>query len=223
MRWLVRGLMTASIALGGCSQTFEGIGMTTASLPTLDLPSLTGESAPVDATKGAAQPDQKAGAEQKTSAAKPSAQAYAPAPIPVKASAAPPAAPTAQTATLPSLLTFAAAGPAPAERISGNLFRVQADDRKIDDAVERENYTLLRAAETTKAHGGTHFVLVSAGDQASVGMPSLKTIMSGNREAEFGAYFRVLRIETDGTAPIGAMSASEIIHFFGPKFGRAPT
>ena len=47
-------------------------------------------------------------------------------------------------------------------------------------------------------------------------------IMSGNRDADYGAYFRVLKIEADTAAPTGAMSASEIITFFGAKFGRAP-
>ena len=141
-----------------------------------------------------------------------------------------PVPPATDTATQPTAAQLAATKPAMAkastgtiagaERISGNLFRIQADGRRITDHVERENYTLLRAAETTRAQGATHFVLVSAGDQATTGVPSLKMLVSGDSNAEYGAYFRVLRIEPDATAPIGAMSADEIIHFFGAKFGR---
>lgn len=107
-----------------------------------------------------------------------------------------------------------------AERISGNLYRVMATDRSLPDRIERENYTLLKAAEATKAVGGTHFVLVNASNQAPAGPPSITSLIKSNGE-EYGAYFRVLEIEQGGAAPIGAMAADEIIHFFGPKFGRA--
>lgn len=107
-----------------------------------------------------------------------------------------------------------------AERISGNLYRVLADDRKLPDRIERENYTLLKAAEATKAAGGTHFILVSASDQSPVGISSLSAL-SGNG-GQFGAYFRVLEIDAATGVPTGALAADEIIHFFGPKFGRAP-
>lgn len=107
-----------------------------------------------------------------------------------------------------------------AERISGNLYRVLADDRRLPDRIERENYTLLKAAEATKAAGGTHFVLVSASDQSPVGVATLSAL-TGNG-SQYGAYFRVLEIDTATGVPTGAMAADEIIHFFGPKFGRAP-
>ena len=116
--------------------------------------------------------------------------------------------------------TDAKARPAGAERVSGTLYRVMADDRKIADRIDRENYTLLKAAEATKAAGGTHFVLVSASDQSPTGMPSLKAL-TGNAGADYGAYFRVLEVDAANGVPVGAMSADEIIHFFGPKFGRS--
>ena len=107
-----------------------------------------------------------------------------------------------------------------AERISGNLYRVLADDRKLPDRIERENYTLLKAAEATKAAGGTHFVLVSASDQSPIGVSALSLSSSGS---QYGAYFRILEIDATAGVPTGAMAVDEIIHFFGPKFGRAPT
>ena len=164
MRWLI----VLAVFAGGCSQAYEGIGLTTGSIPMTT--------------------------------------AVAPTSSPVK----------------PVIAASANLG-RPAERVSGNLFRILPDDRRIADRIEKENYTLLRAAEATLAQGGTHFVLVSAGDQAATGMPSLKAIFSGDRDAEYGAYIRVLRVESDGSAPAGSMAAEEIIHFFGPKFGRTPT
>ena len=101
-----------------------------------------------------------------------------------------------------------------AERVSGNLYRVLADDRKIADRIDRENYTLLKAAEATKAAGGTHFVLVSASDQSPI---AVSTLGGGG---QYGAYFRVLEVDPANGVPNSAMAADEIIHFFGKKFGR---
>ena len=76
----------------------------------------------------------------------------------------------------PSASIGAATKVAGAERVSGNLYRVMATDRNIADRIERENYTLLKAAEATKAAGGTHFVLVNASNQAPFGLPSLQSL-----------------------------------------------
>ena len=219
MRWMI----LLAVLVGGCAKANQGIGLTTGSI-----------TSPIKADAHAAAPA------DKTAPAQTAAAVPAPAPVakPVSTPVAAPAtirAPLPSTAVTPAVIPVAALAPAAAlpptsavkgggaERVSGNLFRIQADDRKIVDHIERENYTLLRAAETTVAQGGTHFVLVSAGDQSTTGLPTLRMIVSGNRDAEFGAYFRILKIEPDTAAPIGAVSASEMIHFFGPKFGRAPS
>lgn len=124
--------------------------------------------------------------------------------------------PTAPTSQSPAAKSKVAG----AERISGNLYRVLADDRKLPDRIERENYTLLKAAEATKAAGGTHFVLVSASDQSPIGVAALSLSSNGS---QYGAYFRILEVDPSAGVPAGAMAADEIIHFFGPKFGRAPS
>lgn len=111
------------------------------------------------------------------------------------------------------------------ERIGVNLYRVSASDRAIADPVARENYALLRAAETAKAAGGTHFIMIQTGDQSSSGF-SLSSTFAGNtgsgNSGQFGAYVRVLTLEPGAEVPIGAIVADEIIHFFGPNFGRTP-
>ncbi len=119
--------------------------------------------------------------------------------------------------SLPSLPTGGSAAGEP-ERIAGNLYRVMATDRKIADTIERENYMLLKAAETTKKVGGTHFVMVRAGDQTS-GLPSLATMTQGR---QYGAYIRVIEVDPEQGVPVGAIAADEIIQFFGPKFGKTP-
>jgi hypothetical protein len=101
------------------------------------------------------------------------------------------------------------------ERIGTSLYRVVASDRRFDDDVQRENYALLRAAETTKEAGGTHFIVVNGGNHpAGSGSQGL-----GSAPA-LGTLIRVLRLERGTEPPIGAVDADEIIHFFGPSFGR---
>ena len=56
--------------------------------------------------------------------------------------------------------TSANGTPRPPERVSGNLYRVFATDRKLQDLEQRANYALLRAAESTRQMGGTHFIIV---------------------------------------------------------------
>jgi hypothetical protein len=92
---------------------------------------------------------------------------------------------------------------ASAERLSGNLYRVTANDRRFDDLTDRENYLLLRAAETARNAGATHFVVVKSGEAAGIGN---------------GAYIRLVTLEPGTPAPIGAVSVEEIIHFFGPRY-----
>lgn len=97
--------------------------------------------------------------------------------------------------------------PRPPERVSGNVYRVFSGDRKLDDTIQRQNYALLRAAESTKQVGGTHFVVVNGS-------------ASGDNSGA-SALVRMMKIEYGAEAPLGAVSADEIIHFFGPTFGRS--
>jgi hypothetical protein len=107
-----------------------------------------------------------------------------------------------------------ASGPRRPERVSGNLYRVHTADRKIDDAVQRDNYSLLRAAEGAKEVGGTHFIVA---DGAQVRPDVGGASASGAPDT---TLIRVLRLDSDIQPPVGAISADEIIHFFGPNFGR---
>ena len=110
----------------------------------------------------------------------------------------------------------ASSTPARPERVSGNLYRIQTGDRKLADPVQRENYALLSAAEGAREVGATHFVVVNASEATSTfavapaGTPSTSTLI------------RVMRIAPDAQPPSGAISVEEIVHFFGPTFGRGP-
>lgn len=100
--------------------------------------------------------------------------------------------------------------PKPPERISGNLYRIDATDRKLDDTIQRENYALLRAAESAKQLGATHFIVVNA-PPGDIRLPS---------PAQTNGMIRIFRLDPGAVAPTGAIAADEIINFFGPTFGR---
>ena len=117
--------------------------------------------------------------------------------------------PSAQS-LLPSLP--ASSTPNKPERIGANLYRISTDDRRIDDTTQRENYALLRAAEVTKNVGATHFIVVNASGPSSV--------VVSPAQPQLSTMIRTLRLERGAEPPIGAVSADEMVHFFGPAFGR---
>lgn len=115
-----------------------------------------------------------------------------------------------QAALMPSLSANSLAkGP---QRISGNLYRIDATDRRLDDPVHRENYALLRAAESTKQLGASHFIVVNA--------PPGDVRLSTSGQAS--GMIRIFNVEPGAAPPTGAIAADEMIHFFGPGFDRAP-
>lgn len=97
---------------------------------------------------------------------------------------------------------------------------------------------MLKAAETTKAAGASHFMLVSAQDASEAGTIvsqghaattfdgstasttySLPTVTNYVRPGE-DTYIRVLHLLPGQTAPAGALSADEVIKFVGTRVSR---
>ncbi len=129
---------------------------------------------------------------------------------------------------LPSLPSLPSAGgllpsfgdpsaPGRLQRVSGNLYRLPASDHRITDSIERENYDMLRAAEATRSVGGTHFVIVTLNGPSN-GAP----FSGGGAVVAGGILLRVITVSRASEPPVGAVSADEILHFLGPKFGHEP-
>jgi uncharacterized lipoprotein len=55
-----------------------------------------------------------------------------------------------------------------AEQMSADTFRVTARGNGLTEKTTVEDYVLLKAAETTKEAGGTHFVIINAEDASKV-------------------------------------------------------
>jgi hypothetical protein len=124
-----------------------------------------------------------------------------------------------------------------AEQITKDTYRIVARGNGNTRSTTIQDYALLKAAETTKDAGATHFVIISAADAttaATVVVPGTSTTtFSGNtayttRSAGYvdniikpgqDVHIRVLKLAPGQQMP-GAYSADEIIQFIGPRVKR---
>lgn len=122
-----------------------------------------------------------------------------------------------------------------AQQVTADTYRIVARGNAYTANTTIQDYALLKAAETTKSAGATHFVVISAADAARVShgvtSGSVQTSVIGNTAYSTytpgqpytivkpgqDAYIRILR--PGQTAP-GAISAEEIIRFVGSRVQR---
>lgn len=124
-----------------------------------------------------------------------------------------------------------------AEQITKDTYRIVARGNGNTRSTTIQDYALLKAAETTKAAGGTHFAIISAADATrtdQIVVPGTSTTtFSGNtayttRSPGYvdnivkpgqDVHIRVLKLAPGQQMP-GAYSADEIIQFIGPRVQR---
>lgn len=125
-----------------------------------------------------------------------------------------------------------------AQQITANTFRIVARGNGYTDRTTVQDYAMLKAAETTKRNGGTHFMLVGAEDASRVDQivtpGSAHTTYSGNYAyTSFSpamahsifkpgqdAYIRVIKLGAGEAPPRGAIAADEVITFVGSRVER---
>ena len=113
------------------------------------------------------------------------------------------------------------------QHITGTTYRIVARGNGYTGGTTIQDYTLLKAAETTKAAGGTHFAIISATDASSsgavttaghaqtsfVGNTAYTTFSPGNVYAYVkpgqDTYIRVFTIAPGQAPPPGVLSADE--------------
>jgi hypothetical protein len=124
-----------------------------------------------------------------------------------------------------------------AQQISADTYRIISRGNGYTGKTAVQDYTLLKAAETTKAAGATHFIVVSSADASRrelgqtagtlnthvIGSTAYSTYNPGYiyEIAKPGedTYIRVLTLHPGHTIP-GAYSADEIITFVGSRVRR---
>jgi hypothetical protein len=126
-----------------------------------------------------------------------------------------------------------------AHQMASDVFRIEARGNGYTDRNVVQDYMLLKAAETTKASGHTHFTVVNQGDAST----TASVVSPGSAQTNFvgrsayttytpatvtpifkpgaDAYIKVLSIPNGQQAPTGAISADEIIQFVGPRVQRS--
>lgn len=125
-----------------------------------------------------------------------------------------------------------------AQQMTADTFRIVSRGNGYTDRTQVQDYTMLKAAETTKAAGGTHFRIVSAEDAtkqgAFVSPGQATTTFYGNTASTTyspatvteivkpgqDTYIRVLTLAPGQVAPRDAISADEIIQFVGSRVKR---
>jgi hypothetical protein len=125
-----------------------------------------------------------------------------------------------------------------AEQMSADVFRIKSRGNAYTDAATVQDYVLLKAAETAKRAGGTHFQVISANDATK---QELVTTSGSATTSVYGstafttydpptssiqikpgqdAYIRVLRLSAKQQTPAGVFAADEIIQYIGGRVKR---
>jgi hypothetical protein len=121
-----------------------------------------------------------------------------------------------------------------AQRITSNTFKIVVRGNAITSGLATQDYTALKAAETAKQAGGTHFVFISGVDASSEGpvttggkakKPATSTAYPPTTVYQFirpgqDAYIRVLTVEPGQPLPSGSFSAEEMIRYASPRVRR---
>lgn len=125
-----------------------------------------------------------------------------------------------------------------AQRMTADTYRIVARGNGYTSSVAIQDYTVLKAAETTKLAGGTHFVIVNSADATRTGTvvvpgQSQTTIAGQTAYTTYSpatvhqfvkpgqdTYIRVITVAAGQAPPPGAIQADEIIQYVGSRVKR---
>lgn len=125
-----------------------------------------------------------------------------------------------------------------AQQMTSNTFRIVSRGNGYTGQTQIADYTMLKAAETAKQHGATHFLVVSASDASSQG----QIVTGGTSQTRFvgntayttytpaqmhsfvrpgqDTYIRIIAVKPGEPPPQGAISAEEVIQYVGARVQR---
>jgi hypothetical protein len=125
-----------------------------------------------------------------------------------------------------------------AQQITSSTFRIVARGNGYTGSTAIQDYAMLKAAETTRQHGGTHFAIIGERDASAAGYMSTpgyaQTNVIGNTafttytpgsvhqylKPGQDLYIRIFTVATNQAPPGGTFSADEIIRFVGGRVQR---
>ena len=122
-----------------------------------------------------------------------------------------------------------------AEPVMTDVYRIVARGNGYTSPDRVQDFTLMKAAETTIAAGGNYFVVLSEADRTAVaagqtpgfvstnvvGHTAFTTVTPGTSynivKPGEATMIRVLRIPTGSSPPPGAFQAQDIVNTIGPR------
>jgi hypothetical protein len=122
-----------------------------------------------------------------------------------------------------------------AEPVMTDVYRIIARGNGYTSADKVQDFTLLKAAETTIAAGGNYFVVLSEADRTAVmsgqtpstaqtsiiGHTAFTTVTPGASynvvKPGESTLIRVLRLKPNETPPPGAFPAQDLVNTIGPR------
>lgn len=109
--------------------------------------------------------------------------------------------------------------PTAVSKVSADTYRIPGAATAAASQSAVQDDVLLKAAQTTKEAGATHFIVLASSESAATATPignRPKGAEAGGRPAQ-DVLIRVLTVAPGAQAPIGALSADETIAFVGRK------
>jgi hypothetical protein len=117
-----------------------------------------------------------------------------------------------------------------AQQVTADTYRIVSRGNSHTSSTTIRDYTLLKAAETTKQSGATHFAIISEKDvtrtsqdvtlQRDDVMGGVTGSISTDVKPGQDTYIRVMSIAPGQPAPAGALSADEIMRYVGSRVKR---
>jgi hypothetical protein len=123
-------------------------------------------------------------------------------------------------------------------QMAADVWRIEARGNAYTDANIVKDYMLLKAAETAKQNGGSHFIIVEQADastkSSTITPGARQSVVTGNTRRSVytpstvsrqmlpgqDAYIRVIKVPDGDVAPPEAKSADEIIKYIGGRIPR---
>jgi hypothetical protein len=131
------------------------------------------------------------------------------------------------------------AGGVSAQQMTADTFRITARGNGYTNRTAIQDYVFLKAAETTKQSGATHFSIISAEDASTAGSIEspghARTSVVGNTayttyspgmvhqfiKPGQDSYIRIFTLQPGSRPPPGAIAADEVIQFVGSRVARS--
>jgi hypothetical protein len=108
------------------------------------------------------------------------------------------------------------------EQLSAGTYRVVVPATGLADGATAQDRVLLKAAETARQAGGTHFIVLRGGDVQPSGLVAPVSAAGTPTGQPYAAYVKVFALEPGQQPPSGALIVDEVLHFMSRRQEQTP-